>query len=299
MKLNYCEYAPTIEIESHNPHILMKSNQPLKICHIVLLASSLIAVCQLQAGTLAYWNMDGAGATKTNVNTVGSGVAVTPIGTVNLAAITSVTPVFNPALTVGDNYAGMARSTSTGGGSWTVGTGSSMLNSAYGFSTYFQFTISPTGGQLLNVSSLSFDVVAATTTYTANREFFVESSKTGYGTSSANVLYGAGTQSALNPGGGINWSSVLIPFNDASANTGPYGETLFSVDLSGNSLLQNISDSVTFRFYIGTDTTSQNLGFDNLTVNGSIVPAPEPSVYALAGLSLVLCAGNWRRMSKA
>ena len=270
----------------------MKTNQPFIIHRILLLAGSLLVAGQLQADTLAYWNMDSAGATKTNVNTTGAGVAVTPIGTVGLAAVGTVTPVFNPALTAGDNYAGMSRV--LGPTPETVG-----LSQDFANATYFQFTIAPTGGQLLNVTSLSFDVVAATTTYTANREFFLESSKTGYGTSSANVLYGAGTQSALNPGGGINWSSTLIPFNDTSANTGPYSETLFSVDLSGNSLLQNISDSVSFRFYIGTDTTSQNLGFDNLTVNGSIVAAPEPSVYALGGLGLMLCIGNWRRMSKA
>ena len=270
----------------------MKTNQSLIIRRLLLIAGSLLVAGQLQAVTLAYWNMDGAGATKTNVNTVGSGVSVTPIGTVGLAAITSVTPVFNPALTAGDNYAGMARV--LGPTPETVG-----LSQDFANATYFQFTLSPTGGQLLNVTSLSFDVVAATTTTTAKREFFLEADKTGFGTTSGNVLYGAGTQSALNPGGGINWSSTLIPFNDTSANTGPYSETLFSVNLSGNSLLQNISDSVTFRFYIGTDTTSQNLGFDNLTVNGSIVAAPEPSVYALAGLGLVLCIGNWRRMSKA
>jgi len=269
----------------------MKINQPLIIRRLLLIAGSLLAAGQLQADTLAYWNMNASGAAKTNVNTAGSGVSVTPISTLNLAAVGTVVPTFNPALASGDNYAGMARV--AGPTPETVS-----LSQDFANSTYFQFTLAPTGGQLLNVTSLSFDVVAATTTYTANRELFVESDKTGYGTSSGNVLYGAATQSALNPGGGINWSSTLIPFNDASANTGPYSETLFSANLSGNSLFQNISDSVTFRFYIGTDTTSQNLGFDNLTVNGSIVAAPEPSVCALAGLGLVLFLGN-RRMRKA
>jgi hypothetical protein len=274
----------------NNQH--MKINQLLIIRRLLLTMGSLLMASQLQADTLAYWNMDGSGATKTNVNTLGSSVSVTPIGTVNLNAVGTVTPVFNPALATGDNYAAMSRS--AGPTPETVS-----LTQDFGNSTYFQFTLAPTGGQLLNITSLSFDAVAATTTTTANREFFLEANKTGFGTTSGNVLYGAGTQSALNPGGGINWSSTLIPFNDSAANTGPYSETLFSVDLSGNSLLQNISDSVTFRIYIGTDTTSQNLGFDNLTVNGSIVPAPEPSVYALAGLGLLLAIGKSRWMRKA
>ena len=258
----------------------------------LLIIGSLFAAGQLQADTLALWNMDAAGAAKTNVNTVGSGVTVTPIGTVNLNAVGTTVPVFNPALAAGDNYAAMSRS--AGPTPETVS-----LSQDFANATYFQFTLAPTGGQLLNVTNLSFNAVAATTTTTANREAFVESDKTGFGTSSANVLFGAGTQSALNPGGGINWSSTLIPFNDTAANTGPYSETLFSFNLSGNSLLQNISDSVTFRIYIGTDTTAQNLGFDNLTVNGTIVPAPEPSIYALAGLGFLLSIGKWRRMSNA
>jgi len=265
----------------------MKTNQTLILRRLLLIGASLLVAGQLQADTLAFWNMDGLGATKTNVNTVGSGAAVTPISTVGLGAVGTTVPSFSPALAAGDNYAAFNRV--LGPTPETVG-----LSQDFANATYFQFTLSPTGGQLLNVSSLSFNADAATGTLTANREVFVESSKTGYGTSSANVLYGAGTQSALNPGGGINWSSTLIPFQ-----TSAYSETLFSVDLSGNSLLQNISDSVTFRFYIGTDTTSQNIGIDNLTVNGSIVAAPEPSVYALAGLGLMLCIGNWRRMSKA
>ncbi len=250
------------------------------ICRILGFLA-LLSTASLHADTLAYWNMDGSGASKTNLNTAGSGVTVTPIGTVNLNAVGTVTPTFNPALLAGDNYASISRS--AGPTPETVSLAQDFANS-----TYFQFTLSPTGGQLLNVTSLSFNAVAATATTTANREFFVESDKTGYGTSSGNVLYGAGTQSALAPGGGINWSSTLIPFN-----TGTYSEKLFSVDLSGNSLLQNISDSVTFRFYIGTDTTSQNLGFDNLTINGIVIPVPEPSAVTLLGLgSLALMAVN-------
>ena len=260
----------------------MKINPRIQICISSTVCCafgflSLFLAPSLHADTLAYWNMNAAGTAKANVNTVGSGVTVTPIGTVNLNAIGTVVPVFNPALVSGDNYAGMSRS--SGPTPETVS-----LAQDYANSTYFQFTLAPSGGQLLDLTSLSFNVVAATTTTTANREFFMESDKTGFGTTSANVLYGGATQSALNPGGGINWSGTLIPFNDTAANTGPYGETLFSVDLSGNSLLQNISDSVTFRFYIGTDTTSQNLGFDNLTVGGLIAPVPEPSTVVMLGL---------------
>ena len=257
------------------------------ISSLTLLSVALLSAPSVQADTLAYWNMDASGAAKTNVNTVASSVTVTPIGTVNLGAVGTVTPVFNPALPSGDNYAGMSRSSSTGGGNWD-----NTLATAYGFSTYFQFTLAPTAGPI-TVTGISFDAVAATTTTTANREFFLESSLTGYGTSSANVLYGAGTQAGLNPGGGINWSSTLIPFNDTAANTGPYSETLFSADLSGNSAFQNISGPVTFRVYIATDTVNQNLGFDNLTVVG----VPEPSSFAFisfAGLAALLAVGRRR-----
>src|ERR1035438_7115162 len=207
-------------------------------------SAMLFSAASLQADTLAYWNMDGAGATKTNANTVGSGVTVTPIATVGLGAVGTV--VFHS-----DNYAAMTR---------VVGPTPETVSLAQDFanSTYFQFTLAPVAGNF-NITSISFYCMAGTATTTVNREFFLESDATGYGTSSANVLYGAGTQSALNPGGGINWSSTLIPLNTGA-------ETLFSVDLSGNSAFANLAGPVSFRIYIGTDTTSQTVGFDDLTV---------------------------------
>jgi hypothetical protein len=245
---------------------LMKINQLLIIRRLLLITGSLLAAGQLHADTLAFWNMDGSGATKTNATTVNPGVTLTAgggISTVNLGAVGTV--VFHS-----DNYAAMNRI--AGPTPETVSLAQDFANG-----TYFSFTLAPVAGSF-SVTNISFYCMAGTATTSANREFFLESDATGFGTTSANVLYGGATQSALNPGGGINWDSTLIPFNTGA-------ETLFSVDLSGNSAFANLTGSATFRFYIGTDTTAQTVGFEDLTVLGTV---PEPSVYALAGLGLVL-----------
>lgn len=246
------------------------------IVFFVMVSAVLLSTSSIHADTLAYWNMDGSGATKTNVNTVGSGVTVSPIGTTGLNAIGSSQMTIAPS----DNYAAISR---------MVGANDTpALAADFSDNAYFSFTITPTLGSVA-ITNISFYCMAATANTAANREFFLESDATGYGTTSANVLLGAGTQSALNPGGGINWSSTLVPFQNASQ------EVLFSVDLSENEAFADLTGPVTFRFYIGTDTVSQNLGFDDLTVSG-IAPVPEPSTFALLGLSgFVLLAASRRR----
>jgi hypothetical protein len=247
----------TIENNKH-----MKINQSSIMRRLLVITGSLLAAGQIQADTLALWNMDATpNANKVIANTVASGLTAgnliannlnTPAG-INLAND-------NPA----NAYIAWSINSSTGS---TPNT----LAAAIVAASYFSFTLTPNAGQSLDLTTLSFDAVAGTAG-PSDRAFYVLSDKTGY------------TTSALLLSGDTTTGSPLIPYNTTTS------DQLFSVDLSGNSLFQNISDSVTFRFYLRTPTVSQNLGFDNLTANGSVVPAPEPSVYALGGLGLMMLA---------
>jgi hypothetical protein len=129
-------------------------------------------------------------------------------------------------------------------------------------STYFSFTLTPDAGKSISIDSISFDG-AAGTAEPSDRQFYLLSDKTTY--TSGNVLSSASTVTG----------SPLLPYNTTTFDQN------FSVTLSGNSAFQNITDSVTFRLYIATPTNSQNIGFDDITVNGSVIP--EPGSYALLG----------------
>jgi hypothetical protein len=129
-------------------------------------------------------------------------------------------------------------------------------------STYFSFTLTPDAGKSISIDSISFDG-AAGTAGPSDRQFYLLSDKTTY--TSGNVLSSASTVTG----------SPLLPYNTTTFDQN------FSVTLSGNSAFQNITDSVTFRLYIATPENSQNIGFDDITVNGSVIP--EPGSYALLG----------------
>jgi hypothetical protein len=140
--------------------------------------------------------------------------------------------------------------------------------------TYFSFTLSPDAGKSISIDSVSFDA-AAGTAGPSDRQFYLFADKSGY--LSGNVLSSASTVIG----------SPLLPYNTTTFDQN------FSVTLSGNSAFQNITDSVTFRIYIATPTTGQNVGFDEITVNGSVIP--EPGTYALLGGLCALTAVVIRR----
>jgi MYXO-CTERM domain-containing protein len=235
-------------------------------------SAMLFSAASLQADTLAYWNMQTTpNSTKVNVTTVGAGLTAGVLTPNNLNAPVGVDLTSTTANPGGLNhYIGWSRS---------AGTADTSLAAALAEATYFSFTLTPNAGQSLSISSLSFDAVAATTG-PSDRSFYALSDKTSY------------TTSGLLLTGSTVTGSPLMPYNVTTLTS----DQLFSVDLSGNSLFQGITDSVTFRIYLRTPTVSQNIGFDNLTVNGLVVPVPEPSSFAFLGLGgLALLTASRRR----
>lgn len=217
---------------------------------LALFSAALFSVTSLQADVLALWDMQTTpNSTKVNPTSVGAGLTAGVLTPMNLNAPAGIT-------LLSDAYIAWSRS---------AGTSDTSLAAALAENTYFSFTLTPSVGQALTVTSISFDAVAGTAG-PSDRSFYVLADKTGFTT--GGMLLTGSTVSG----------SPLMPYNTTPSDVN------FSADLSANSLFANISDSVTFRIYLRTPTTSQNIGFDNLTVNGVVTAVPEPSSLALLGL---------------
>jgi len=219
----------------------------------------------LKADTLALWDMQATpSSAKVNASTVGAGLTAGVLSPVNLNAPQGIDLAFDPT----DHYIAWSRS---------AGTSDTSLAAALAENTYFSFTLTPDAGQALTITSLSLEAVAGTAG-PSDRSFFALSDITGYTT--GGLLLTGSTVSG----------SPLMPYNTTTFDQS------FSVDLSANSLFANITDSVTFRIYLRTPTTSQNIGFNDLTINGLVTAVPEPSALALLGLGgFALLAVRHRR----
>jgi PEP-CTERM motif len=239
------------------------------IIYLTLFSIILLPAASLRADVFAFWGNTNTStlATPTYVDS-----AVLAAGNQTGVNLTSGNPInMSPKGTSTYNYAAWSRSSATGGAA-----GDLSLDQVLADATYFSFTLTPNAGQTITIDSVSFDSMLGTSTTTANREFFLLSNETGY--LDTDVLLAGGSQPTI---GGYTFTTPQIPLNNSTI-----GDQNYSVDLSGNSAFANLTGPVTFRIYIGTDTVSQNLGFSQLTVNGVVVPAPEPSSLAFLGLGL-------------
>ena len=219
-------------------------------CALGVLA--LFSAASLRADILAVYDMQNAGG-RTNVSFVDSGLTATSLIGNNL------NPGSPTSVTIGANTTNFYTA-------WAfIGSGGSTASNAIVSGDFFKLTLTPTAGNSITLSSLSFDIFAATAGPSA-RQLYIFSDKTGIAAGS--VLFTGSTVSG----------SPLIPYNTAANGQN------FSVDLSGDSALANITDSVTFRFYTQTPTAAQSLALDNITFNGTVNPVPEPSFFAFIGL---------------
>lgn len=222
---------------------------------LALFSAVLSSTASLRADTLARYDMQTAGA-RTNASLVGSGLSATSLTGNNLAAGSPGSATLASAPT--DFYT-----------TWSfIGAGGTTAANAISSGDYFKLTLTPTAGNSITLSSISFDLFAATAGPSA-RQVYLFADKTGF--AGGSELFSAGTQSG----------SPFIPYNTASAGQN------FSIDLSGFSTLANITDSVTFRFYTQTPTASQGMAFDDITINGTATAVPEPSAFAFCGLGVL------------
>ena len=147
------------------------------------------------------------------------------------------------------------------------GTVSADVDTAFANNNFFYFTLTPDSGTSLNLTSLSFNVARGGEAGT--RAYGVRSNVTGDTNLSSSTL------TNVRP----NW----IPI---------------TVDLSTYSGFQNLTSAVEFRFAVATESTGQSLEWDDITIEGTVVPEPSTFVLTALGLLGFACHG-WRRKTRA
>ena len=164
---------------------------------------------------------------------------------------------------------------------WVYAQGNQTLaaDPASNATTYFTFTLTPKAGVTYNLTSLTFDAAFYEITGISNggtTNYVIRSDVLGYATDIASITEAGQT-------------TTTPTF---------HGKT---VDLSGASY-QGIGATATFRIYVWDSITagSRVSAIDNLTLNGTITPVPEPSSYSvMAGVAAVAFAGLRRRRQRS
>lgn len=136
--------------------------------------------------------------------------------------------------------------------------------------SFFQFSITPNSGYLMDLTELTV-LGSSGTVSLPNNGYVVRSSVDGFSTDLASGAF-----------------QTSFPTY-----------TTISVDLSGSEF-QNLTAQTTFRIYTWRDAgTNPAAAYDNLVLNGSIVPIPEPGTMALGiaavGMLIVTAISRRRR----
>lgn len=91
-------------------------------------------------------------------------------------------------------------------------------------------------------------------------------------------------------------TSTVLGGADFAASIDGWRFANFSFDLSGITALQDTDETITFRLYGAAGSNNNQMGFDNITVNGEVIP--EPTSLALLGLAGLLMLPR-RRQARA
>ncbi len=214
--------------------------------------------------------------------------AATPSGPINLAptefnpsvTATSLTNQAGGATTGGFNYAGNNLASSWG---VAVGATGTTFAAAIANGNFVQFSVSPVAGQQINLTNITFRAAIGTTSTTSNRAFFLASeTATASFTNASTVLR---TDRSTGGGGGI------------ASQASPVGNTVMTAYDVSLSSLPAITGTRFFRLYTQAPDIGQALTFDDIVVNGTVSPIPEPSSAALLAGGLLLAAARRRRNS--
>ncbi len=144
------------------------------------------------------------------------------------------------------------------------GTGASQtIATAFSTDNYFYFTLTPDSGTTLDLTSLSFNVARGGDS-SLPRNYGVRSSATGTADLSSGAVATVRT----------TWTPI-------------------TVDLSTYTELQNVTSEVTFLFAVATLSSGNSLEWDDITIEGAVVP--EPSTFVLTALGLLGFAFYGRR----
>jgi len=198
-----------------------------------------------------------------------SGYSGTSITRVGLGSAVYATDATTGGSYEGTRFLGTAISTLTGAGLTKPDTNANDTLQTH----YVEFTITPTGGNTVNLNALDVILVggSSTSAYLTQTIF-------------AEVKYQIG-------------SGTFVSAGSSSSDTGA-GHTRTAVDRSYALGLTGISEAVTFRIFINDNAGGAALiaGIDNIRLDGSVVAIPEPSTYALL-LGGVAALFGLRRLS--
>ena len=188
--------------------------------------------------------------------TAGAGITIQTLGT-NTASGTYVTTTNTISNTGGAaaDYTVFA----------PVGFAETTIADAVANNDYFQFTLEADGAFELDLSSIYFDAASGGDS-SSTRQFQLRYSTDGFTTHTA-----LATETASPITGSI------APFQ---SNWLRYTYSLAS--------LPDTSDTVTFRIYGTTGHAVRQIRFDNLTVEGSVIPEPSTYVLLSAGLAMIV-----------
>jgi hypothetical protein len=128
---------------------------------------------------------------------------------------------------------------------------------AYAGDNYITLSVAPTAGNVLNLTSLDFDVAASGVPI--GESWYLNASVDGFG-ETQNIAGGLATGTVVDP---FTWQHVSVPLTGAQ--------------------YQGLSGALSFRIY-WMDAWSSSGNFDNITVNGTITP--EPASLSLLALGL-------------
>lgn len=214
-------------------------------------AALFLWVGNLAFAQLASWDVNGADASVTNP----------------LAATVLSTDIASATLALGSGVTASASNDTFGGSAFN----STSLDSAVLNADYLSFTITPSAGFKLSISSISFNTGVATAVTNFNASLL--SSSTGFTSSDSLYSYSFST-------------------------TTPAAQ---SVTLSGIPALQNVANSIEFRLYGYRDSAGmstyriRNLSGSDLIINGTVTAIPESPTYSLLGGISVLGLTSLRR----
>jgi hypothetical protein len=154
----------------------------------------------------------------------------------------------------------------TANNSISNGQGATNEMSAKQVGSYFSFTVTAAAGYELDIASVNFGVAQLTTSDTALRGFALASS--------------------------LDSASYSVDLAENNQITGFRAATggweQYSIDTSSMFQYQDVTGTVEFNFYGWTPTGGAGIGYNEITLDGEVVPVPEPAPAALCGLGALL-----------
>ncbi len=219
----------------------------------VLTLSAALTATQTQAAVIAQYNFEAGNRVSTDTETNTSASDLSNGAGVGFAITTNTVDQNGNAVSFSAPVAGNAL---TGRYVSDIQTPSESLAAALADSNYISFTLT-TGGSTVDLSSFNFSYQISG----------------GGATPGAYLLADA-------PGGTFD-ASDLIGGGDSVLPSGP-NTTTISFDLTS---VADFTADTEFRLYLATTATSDwGFAYDNLQLEGTVTPIPEPTTTALLGL---------------